>query len=163
MLTYDDLPDLGLSYGKTWSKQFQLCFPAYHEKLAKLNEKQYIITKNFSTMFWGKNHQGMLWSRRDPSRHQRLSEWYHRDNMKTHRGEVTKSPGNINYSKFPLERTNYVIGIGEVRNSNFFQRGVVLQIRFFPGSSPGRFSRGTETGCKNSSSHCRTSIFCRKI
>ena len=163
MLTYDDLPDLGLSHGKTWSKQFHLCFPAYYEKLAKLNEKQYIITKKFSTIFCGKNHQGMLWSRWDPSRHQRLSEWYHRDNMKTHRGEVRKSPGNINYSKFPPGWTNYIIRIGEVRNSNFFQRGVVLQVRFFPGSSPGRFSRGTETGCKNSSSHCRTSIFCRKI
>ena len=57
--------------------------------------------------------------------------------MKTHWGEVRKSTGNINYSKFPPGWTNYIIRIGEVRNSNFFQRGVVLQVRFFPGSSVG--------------------------
>ena len=123
----------------TWQNLIQtvsFMFPSLLRKVGKIEWKQYIITKKFSTIFCGKNHQGMLWSRWDPSRHQRLSEWYHRDNMKTHRGEVRKSPGNINYSKFPPGWTNYVIRIGEVRNSNFFQRGVVLQVRFFPGSSP---------------------------
>ena len=78
--------------GKTLSKQFQLCFPVHHKKLLKLNENQ-SITKKFSTIFREKSHQGMLWSRWDPSIHQGLFVWYHLDNIKNRWGEVQKITG----------------------------------------------------------------------
>ena len=34
-----------------------------------------------------------------------------------------------------------------MENFKFFHRGVVLQVGFLPGNSPGRFSQSTETGC----------------
>ena len=39
-------------------------------------------------------------------------------------------------------KLNYVICIGEVENSNFLQRGVILQARFLPGNSPGWIQSG---------------------
>ena len=53
-----------------------------------------------------------------------------------------ESQGNFNYLTFPLGELNYVIYIGEVENSNFFQWGVVLQARFSQGNSPGWIQLG---------------------
>ena len=127
--------------GKTLSKQFQLCFPVHHKKLLKLNENQ-SITKKFSTIFREKSHQGMLWSRWDPSIHQGLFVWYHLDNIKNRWVKFRKSPGNINYSKFPPGSTNYVLYIGEVENSNFFSGELFYRPDVFRGALRGEFSRG---------------------
>ena len=132
--------------GKTLSKQFQLCFPVHHKKLVKLNENQ-SITKKFSTIFREKVTKECC----------DLDETlvYTKDCLHDTTQTISKivgvkfriSPGNINYSKFPPGSTNYVLQIREVENSNFFQRGVVLQTRFFRGALRGEFSRGNETGC----------------
>ena len=36
---------------KASSELFKLRFPAYHEKLVKMNQNQYIITKKFNPIF----------------------------------------------------------------------------------------------------------------
>ena len=117
------------------AKRFQLRFLAHHKSLVKVNENRSIITKKSNPIFWGKNHPGLLWSRWDLSIHQGLPKWYQRGNTKTNRDETQKITDEYQY--FHRGELNYVICFEEVENSNFLKKGVVLQVRFSPGNSPG--------------------------
>ena len=120
--------------GKTFSKQFQLWFPAHHKKLIKLNKDQSIIIKKFRTIFQKKSYQGMLWFRCLSDTTGVIP--------KLIGVKLRKSPGNINYSKFPPGWTDNKICIEEIENSNFSQRRVVLKARFSPGNFPGWIQLG---------------------
>ena len=129
---------------KTLSKQFQLWFPAHHKKLVKLNENQSFITKKFRNYISGKKlPKNVVIS----MRHHGLSEWHHRCNTKTPSGWSSENHWGISITQnfqiwFFYLPDAYKIRIGEVENSNFSQRGVVLKAWLSPGRSPGWIQPG---------------------
>ena len=57
MLAFDCLHDLDYHTGKPYG------LTAYHKKLVKTNENQYVITKTFNSILGGKSYHGLLRSR----------------------------------------------------------------------------------------------------
>ena len=81
MLTYENLANPGLAQGNPSSKLFRLKnfsvdniqFSAQHKKSAKINKKQYIVTKKFNQKICGKSYLRLWWSQRDAVTHQGVS------------------------------------------------------------------------------------------
>ena len=119
--------------GKTFSKQFQLWFPAHHKKLIKLNKDQSIIIKKFRTIFQKKSYQGMLWFRCLSDTTGVIP--------KLIGVKLRKSPGNINYSKFPPGWTDNKI-CGD-RKLKLFSAGSCFKGQIFTGKISGVDSAGT--------------------
>ena len=94
--------------------------------------KTYLISKKFNPKFREKSY-GLLWYRWDSSKHQRLPEWYHWGNIKTHWGEGQKITEEYQLLKFPPN------------SSIFFSGKCFYRSGFHRGTVRSRFSRSTET------------------
>ena len=94
MLAFDCLHDLDYYTGKPYG------LTAYHKKLVKTNESQYVITKTFNSIFGGKSYHGLLRSRWDPSWNQRYLTDTTSVISKFSGVKFRKSPSNTNYSRF---------------------------------------------------------------
>ena len=111
-------------------------------------------TKKFNTIFWKKNHHGLLRSWQGPSRHQGLSEWHHWDNIKHHRREVQRFIGEYQLLIIsPVLNWIFWYTLGRWKVQFFFTWEWSYRPDFHQVTFRSGFSRCTETRCINSISY----------